>query len=921
MSNPLARRAFGAVSTLLPALLLSAFVAVPDGHAQSVTTPEEEFGHPIGADYVLPNYTQLMGYWQKLAGESDRMVLDTIGFTEEGRPQLMAILTSPENHADLARYREISARLARAEGVSEEEATALATQGKPVIWIDGGLHATEVLGAQQLMEFVFQMVSRSDAETLRFLDDLVILAVHANPDGMELVSNWYMRVDDPMERSSRGIPVLYQKYAGHDNNRDFYMSNLAETTNLNRVMAREWFPQIVYNHHQTGPSGTVMFAPPFRDPPNHNLDPLVITTLDQVGGAMHGRFVREGKGGSTMRSGAGYSTWWNGGLRTTPYFRNQIGLLTETIGNPTPLEIPFIPARQLPRGDIPLPVDPGVWHFRQSVDYSQTANRAVLDYASRNAEHLLFNVWRMGMNSIERGSRDHWTILPSQIDEAASELGGRTSRAGVGEFNEILRNPDRRDARGYILSASQPDFPTATKFVNALLKNGVVVHEATGAFEVEGRRYPEGSYVVKTAQAFRPLVLDMFEAQDHPNDFAYPGGPPIAPYDNAGWTLAMQMGVEFDRVYDGFEGPLEAIEWLAEPRAGSVAGPSDPAGYVLDRRIKDGVVAVNRLLARDRDVFWITEGVRVAGTSYPPGTFFIPNADGVPEILEQVAGEKGVDFVAVESRPDGEALRVEPIRIGLWDRYGGSMPSGWTRMILERFEFPFEVVFASELDAGALDDRFDVLIFEDGAIPLRDGGASNARRRAPEPDAVPEAFRDRLGSVTVARTVPRLMEFLQEGGTVVAIGSSTSLAFHAGLPVEDHLVDHEGAPLRGEEYYVPGSVLDLRVDNSALVAHGLPDRVNVMFSRSPVFGLAPDADGVDRVGWWDTSHPLRSGWAWGQEKLVDGTSAMSAGVGQGTLVLLAPKVTFRGQNHMAFPFLFNSIYLGRAQPVRLNAEQ
>ena len=304
---------------------------------QSVTTPEQQFGHEIGADYVLPNYTELYEYFGKLAAESDRMTMQDIGLTEEGRPQVMAIITSLANHANLDRYREISRRLAKAENVSEAEARQLAQEGKAVVWIDGGLHATEVLGAQQLMELVYRMVSRSDLETLRILDDVILLAVQVNPDGMELVSDWYMREPDPMERSTSGVPVLYQKYAGHDNNRDFYMSALAETTNINRVLFQEWFPQIVYNHHQTGPSGTVMYAPPFRDPPNPNFDPLILTSLDAIGAAMHGRFVTEGKGGATMRSGGSYSTWWNGGLRTTPYFKNMIGLLTETIGNPTPV--------------------------------------------------------------------------------------------------------------------------------------------------------------------------------------------------------------------------------------------------------------------------------------------------------------------------------------------------------------------------------------------------------------------------------------------------------------------------------------------------------------------------------------------------------------------------------------------------------
>jgi len=248
------------------------------------------------------------------------------------------------------------------------------------------------------------MVSRNDPETLRFLNDVIILAVHVNPDGMELVSNWYMRESDPKKRSTQNVPRLWEKYAGHDNNRDFYMSNLIETTNINRVLYHEWFPQIMYNHHQTGPAGAVMFAPPFRDPFNYNFDPLIPPLIEMVGAAMHSRFVAEGKPGTVMRSGSTYSTWYNGGLRTTTYFHNMIGLLTETIGNPTPLEVPLVPERQLPISDGPFPVAPQTWHFRTSIEYEMTANRAVLDLASRYREELLYNIYRMGRNSIERGS-------------------------------------------------------------------------------------------------------------------------------------------------------------------------------------------------------------------------------------------------------------------------------------------------------------------------------------------------------------------------------------------------------------------------------------------------------------------------------------------------------------------------------------
>jgi len=549
-----------------------------------VTTPRAQFGHDIGDDYFLANYTQMIDYWRKLDRESDRMKLVRIGTTAEGRPMWMAIITSPENHAKLARYQEISRRLALAENLTDAQAHSLASEGKSVVWIDGGLHASEVLGAQQLIQTVYELVSKSDPETLRFLRDDIILAVPANPDGQELVSNWYMREADTLKRTTSRLPRLYQKYAGHDNNRDSYMASQPETQAMDSILFRAWYPQIMYNHHQTGPIGTVIFAPPFRDPFNYNYDPLVPMELDLVGAAMHSRFVAEGKPGATMRSGSGYSTWWNGGLRTTVYFHNMIGLLTEAIGNPTPMEIPLVPDKLLPKGDLPMPIQPQKWHFAQSIAYELTANRAVLDVASRYRETLLYNIYQMGRNSIRRGSTDTWTITPRKVaalqaafpqdssrpqgGDAGGGGGGRpqtTSPADMATYVSIMRNPADRDPRGYIIPADQPDFLTATKFVNALIKTGITVQRASAAFTVGGKNYPAGSYVVKAAQAFRPHVLDMFEPQDHPNDFPYPGGPPTPPYDNAGWTLAYQMGVQFDRILEPFGGPFTRVAGFAKP--------------------------------------------------------------------------------------------------------------------------------------------------------------------------------------------------------------------------------------------------------------------------------------------------------------------------------------------------------------------
>ena len=740
------KRSYTSIRTFLCAGLCAGLLVVTGTalHAQNVTTPMAQFGHNIGDDYWLATYTELTAYWQKLASESPRMVLDTIGYTAEGRPHLMAIITSAANHANLEQHKTNARRLALANDLSDEEARELSQTAKAVVWIDGGLHATEVLGAAQLMEMAYQMVSLDDAETLRFLDDVVTLLVHANPDGMELVSSWYMREPDPMLRSTGGIPRLYQKYVGHDNNRDSYMVTQPETENISRIMFREWYPQIMYNHHQTGPSGTVLFAPPFRDPPNHNVHPLVTLGIQAVGTAMHQRLVAEGKPGSTMRQGANYSAWFNGNLRTTSYFHNMIGILTETQGNPTPMRIQFVPNRLLAVNDLPAPITPQEWHFRQSVDYSITNNRAILDYASRYRETLLHNRYLMGAEAIQRGSEDSWTIRPKLVESVVAELaaerraagaaGGRGGRGGLAADGfQRFRDPDMRDPRGYIIPSDQPDFPTAVKFVNTLEKNGVTIHRATSDFTVEGKAYPANSLIVRSDQAYAPHVYDMFEPQDHPNDFEYDGGPPVPPYDNAGYTLALQMGVEFDRILEGFDGPFAVVQGFSSPPPGVVTDADGAAGFLVSHAVIDAAIATNRLLAANQKVYWISESVTAAGQSWPAGTLWVPATATSREMISQIAPELGLDFVGVGSTPSVEALELSPVTVGLWDRYGGSMSSGWTRWMLEQYEFPFEVVYPQTLNRTGLEDDFDVLGFEAGATPRPAGAVGGGARVSVRP--------------------------------------------------------------------------------------------------------------------------------------------------------------------------------------------
>lgn len=890
--------------------LLIVFIAFLFTNAigQAIPTPKEHFGFNIGDDYMLANYTNAEAYFKKLAAISDRVILQQIGKTEEGRDQYMMIISSPENLKKIDFYKDISQKMARAEGIDESTARRLSEEGKPVVWIDGGLHSNEMVATHQLIELYYQLLSRTDKETLRLLDDVIILLSQVNPDGQELMANWYMQEKDPKKRNMN-IPRLYQKYIGHDNNRDFYMNNMSETENISRQQYIEWTPQIIYNHHQSSPAGAIVAGPPYRDPFNFAFDPMLITGIDGVGAAMINRLNAEDKPGFTRLSGSPYSTWWNGGLRTTPYFHNMIGILTETYGSPGPVEIPVVPSRLIPDNGTPNPVRPQSWNFRKSIDYSISMSYAVLDYASRNGDLLLYNIYKMGRNSIEKGNTDTWTLQPKTVDslkrmaEKSQSSGGRGSRISKATYDSIFTDPSLRDARAYIIPADQADFPTAIKFINALIKSGILVHQATADFTVGKKKYPSGSYVVRTNQAFRPHVIDMFEPQDHPNDFLYPGGPPIRPYDAAGWTLAYQMGVEVDRVLEELKAPLQSVGYgnLQSPAKKELAKSS---GYLLSSEMNNSFIAANDLLKAGAEVFRTTGVVE----GMPAGSFYVSSKGA--SVLTNAGAGLGLNPKPINTKP-AALQKINPARIALYDQYGGSMPSGWVRWIMEQYHFPFQLVYPKDIDAGNLNSKYDVILFISGGIPSYGRDFPSREVKA---DGIPKEFQHMLGSISIDKSIPQLKSFMEKGGNVVTVGSSTALAYHLGLPVKNAIteINDEGneVGLSGTKYYIPGSILKAEVDLSYPANWGMKKEANMVFNNSPVFNLTAQSvsAGIRPLAWYGHEAPLKSGWAWGQSYIKDGVAAFEAPVGKGKLYAYGSEITFRAQAHNTFKMLFNQLY-------------
>ena len=882
--------------------------------AQNISSPKSHFGFSIGDNYKLATFTQTEAYLEKLAASSNKVKLQVIGKTEEGRNQYMVIVSDPSNLKQLDKYKAISQKLAHAEDVSPVEAKKLAAEGKAVVWIDGGLHATEVVGIHQWIESLYQIITRNDEETKRILKSTIILFVHANPDGQELVSNWYMRNSDTLKRTTSNLPSLYQKYIGHDNNRDFFMMNMQESKNMSRQQYIEWMPQILYNHHQTGPMGTVVAGPPYRDPFNYVYDPLLVTGIDAVGAAMSSRLNAESKPGYTMKGGSVYSTWWNGGLRTTAYYHNIIGLLTEIIGNPTPSTIPFVPQRLIPNSATPYPILPQKWFFKNSIDYSISLNYAVLNYAARYKDELLFNIYTMGRHSIEAGSKDTWTLSPKKSDAAVELFKAEKKETKVDTlpgmyFDKIYKNKDLRDPRGYIIPINQTT--SAFGFVNILIQSGIKVHKASANFSVGGKEYLAGSFIVKTNQAFRPHVLDMFEPQDHPNDFLYPGGPPVRPYDAAGWTPAFTMGIEFDRILDDFDGPFENIAYgeVQTPKGNIINSELNTYGYSFSTKENASFKVVNDLLKEGASIYKNKD------------TYYVGYEDKFKDfvsfkaLISKMSTTHGVVFTSVTTKPINNLNKVQTSRIALWDKYGGSISAGWVRWIFEQYHFPFTLIYSKEIDSVDLNSKYDVIVFVEGAIPsLKTEVPSPYEEKEPKLEEVPTVYRPMLGKISAEKSIPALSKFLQNGGSVVTIGSSSNLAYHLNVPVRNALVEMVAGKektLPGEKFYIPGSIMQITVDNNDPANWGMNNKADVYFSASPVFKLLPDAIARKEViplAWYASASTLRSGWAFGQSYLQDGIAAFEAKIGKGTLFVYGPEITFRGQTQGTYKLLFNQLY-------------
>ncbi len=883
--NSTRRFRFDRVLAFLLATWLCTTAAKGSGVAEesadaAIPPPSQVTGFEIGQDYKLADYSMMQEYFRLLDERSERFKVIEYGKSALGRPMLLAFVTSPENHRKLDRYRDISRRLALGQVASDEEAESLAKEGKAVVWLDTGLHATEIAHAQHAFKLGHQLATRDDEEMRRILDNVVLLFTPClNPDGMDLVTRWYR------EHQNLRIPDLYQHYVGHDNNRDFIMISQAETQAMARYMYRDWIPQIVYNHHQQAPRGTAIFVPEFRGPFNFNIDPMVMRGINLVSAAMKMRFEEENKPGVISREI--YSTWWNGGLRTAAYFHNQIGILTETgIADPAPRKILPRPERLQPSTDYPNPLQERMWHLSDSIDYMLTGSWAVLDVASRYPERFLHNIYLAGRRSIERGR----SLAPY----------------------------------AFVLPSGQSDPGTVRRLVNVLIRGGLEVHRLKSDSQLGSRSYAEGSFVIRTDQAFRPHLMDLMTPQAHPDQVQYPGGPPVPPYDIAGWTLSLQMGVQSDSIDVPLDPSLNTVLEKIEEELMPSPGRIPPAGayaYLLSPASNDAYAAVSRLLQDGEQVYRLVKNVRLDEADHAAGTFLIPATDATRGYIEQLADRRGLDFAALSQKPSQQLdlLQLSPPRIGMYDVYGGNMDEGWTRWIFETFDMPHHKLWGKEIQAGGLFEKFDVIVLPSD-IRIGTERRSGGRRRG-RSGPLPEGFEERMAMGKEG--VEEIRKFVEQGGTLVTLGGSSMMAIRdLGVPVRNVLMKKtaEGGyrTLPRSEFYCPGSVLEVEFEPSHPIAYGMPAAGSVFFRHSPTFEVLPSAmEKVSTPVTYPGRNPLQSGWIWGETTLFGQAAVAEVSMGKGRVILLGPRVQFRAQPHATFKLLFNSVLLGASKRSQL----
>jgi Zinc carboxypeptidase len=891
--------------------LVTAFVLIASlmttWSAGQVQAPQQFFGFAIGADGELARYPKVLEYLQHLANTTNRLKYEELGKTTMGHPYVLATISSPENLGRMDRLVAINRRLADPRGLSEAEARKLALEGRPFYLLFTTIHSTEVGNMQAIIEVAHRLATSGDPEIRDILENVVLLLVPSqNPDGQVMViDHWYKTKGTAFNRV---FPDLYHKYTGHDDNRDWFMFTQKETR-MAVEMQNRLRPHLTHDMHQQGPAGSRIFVPPYEDPYDRNVHPLIAQQQLQVGQAMATALIAEGKGGVAFAEQ--YDLWTP--ARQYMVYHGQPRILTEIASasladpfvNPAGADRPLGP--QEPRWNFPLPYRRPDWRLRQIVDYGITAVFAGLSHMAKYRTSFLENAYRIHADWVNRKETPY----------------------------------------AFVISAAQRDPFEAYELLQIMRFADVEIHRAKSPFMAGGQSYPAGSFVIKTAQPYGAFAKTMLEKQVYPDLRLFPGGPPKPPYDVTGHTLGMLMGVDVAQVDQAFDAALEPVAAVTPP-----APPLPPRprwAYLVGPESNAAFLAVARLQKVRVPIFRAARGFESYGRTYAPGTWIVAPTPAAAKVLEEVARATGLE-VHTADRPvqvDGFRLKTET-RIGLW-RGANNMPGGWLMWLFEQYGFNHQVVSAPDSAADGF-ARYDTIV-------LPSGISKETIVTGLDPATHDKEFSWAYGIGDAGWK--KLAEWVRNGGTLVAIGSAVETARELlDLPIEKVLPEFSrrrrsgasseagGKPVPPGElervlretftsparlaatlrervieptslFYCPGSLLNNEFDTAHPVAFGMPASWPVFFESDQAYRLAPGflIRGEVVARYPKRGSILASGWLLGEELLHDQANVVSFQVGKGQVVTLASQVDFRTQPRATFKLLFNPMFHGRSTAV------
>lgn len=896
------RKSYNLLSNSAILFLLCSLTLLQSGFAQQadVPTPESVLGFKAGADYKLANYDDSINYFQKLDAASDYLKLQEVGYTSEGQRWYLALISTPANLSNVEKYRDIGQRLAHPKGLTDAEASQLAREGKAIVDINGGLHATEAAGAQHTIQLAYDLLNNVDDPKIRaILDNVVFLLWPSlNPDGQNIVVEWYRsNVGTPYEIAP--LKQLYQKYVGHDNNRDAYMLNMIESRVIERTW-RHWEPQIIYVHHQTAPFPTRIWLPPFAEPIGAEAPPLMSRTVNSIGMAIAHGLESNGQPGAT-HMGTGFDSWYPGYIDYMPMFKNIPAFWTETAlyryATPRFYTVnDFQPNhRDLRVGSLySSPWQGGWWRLRDAVEYMVTASISTLDYAAKYKYDLLYNRYQAGRNTI--------------------------------------RKYEQEPPYAYFIPQSQHDPVAAVEMLRRLAFGGIEVHQISKAVQHDGINYPKGTWVIPMNQEFAPLAREVLSVQTYPDLREYPEGPPEQPYDAAGWTLPFMMGVKVTSALSPLPKEIKdsmqlvrgvLADWQATNGAASAADQS-PFDSVPGIGFDTNANAVGilpppgkitgsggnlRVNPAENNAFRAINKALSSGATVrlSPGK----GANSGSYIISGVSKSRQNEWVrdlALQANGTGSGggPRVQS-RIALYKPWQPSMDEGWTRWLLETYGFSFSNIRNSDFQHGSLRERFDVIILAD--IRRQESILHGFRK-----GSVPPRYQGGIETVGVRN----LDEFVREGGTLVCMNRSSAFAIEQlHLPVKN-VVDS----LARKDYFVGASILQVDVDESHPVMAGMPARAKLFVDRSPVFTTLEDFKGTALASYQKSGSPLSSGYMLGEKYLQGHAAALDVYHGDGHVILLGFRPQWRGQPFGTFRVLLNAALYGGelAAKVRGNSD-